>query len=48
MNYLFEEELSDIFGQLNYEEEELELSPEQEWEEEIKFWGHRSRWPGKI
>ncbi len=30
------------------EEEKQPLTREEDWEEEIKFWGFRQRWPGKI
>ena len=29
-------------------DEEIELTPEEEWDEEVKFWGYQARWPGKI
>ncbi len=29
-------------------EDKMELTPTEEWEEEVKFWGYQSRWPGKI
>lgn len=46
MNYQLEYvEDEDLIEEENNEEE---LTPEEEWEEEIKFWGYRSRWPGRL
>ena len=37
----------EYYGYEDEIEDEIELTPEEEWREEVNFWGYRIRWPGK-
>lgn len=41
-----EKEVAEFWYQ--WPQDELEEEEEFDWEEEVSYWGYRSRWPGKI
>ena len=42
-----EKEVAEIWYQ--WPQDELEEEEEEfDWDEEVNYWGYRSRWPGKI